>query len=310
MARRWSQTPWHNAGPNLKVHIVEEVRKRAIRLIRSCVSSMLLADIAETLMGERADDPSHVARTAAIRAADAVCPPTSAAARWLARAQKHPATAVSSFLLFRDGACSQPELAWLSFYEFFNELFGLNREAEAIEGLAAAASGADWFLPHEHICWVSERPIAIHLNEKGQLHNETGPALQYRDGATVYAWKGIELDRRFIEEPHTVKRADIDAASDFQLRRCMIERMTIERYIGAGGALRAGQDEAGILWRKIWRDGDAWAAVEVENGTPEPDGKYKHYFLQVPPHMPSALAAVAWTYGLTARDYRGLIKRT
>ena len=251
-----------------------------------------------------------MAKTASIRAADAVCPPTSAAARWLNRTRKRPATAVCSFLRFADGAISKHDLAWLSYYEFFNTLFDLREDEDAIAGLTDVVSGADWFVPHERICWVSDRPVTFCLNAKGHLHNETGPALQYRDGWAVYAWKGIEVDRQLIEEPLAVTRADIDAAPDFQLRRCMIERMTAERYIETGGAVRVWEDEAGILWRKIWRDGDAWAAVEVENGTPGPDGKRKHYFLQVPPHLPTALAAVAWSYGLTVNEYRGLIERT
>ena len=62
--------------------------------------------------------------------------------------------------------------------------------------------------------------------------------------------------------------------------------------------------------QRLWRDGDVWAAVEVVNGTPESDGMRKHYFLQVPPEIHSARAAVAWTYGLNEHEYRGLILRT
>ena len=43
---------------------------------------------------------------------------------------------------------------------------------------------------------------------------------------------------------------------------------------------------------------------QVVNGTPEPDGTYKHYFLQVPPTMRTPREAVAWTYGLSERHYR------
>jgi hypothetical protein len=64
-----------------------------------------------------------------------------------------------------------------------------------------------------------------------------------------------------------------------------------------------------VLWRKQWFR-DAWAAVEVVNGTPEPDGTRRHYFLQVPPDLHSAREAVAWTYGMTAQQYAGLRVRT
>ena len=89
----------------------------------------------------------------------------------------------------------------------------------------------------------------------------------------------------------------------------MIEVMTPERFIALGGATKVAHCEAGTLWRKTWW-GDAWAAVEVVNGTPEPDGSSKHYFLQVPSHMRSARQAVAWTYGMPERQYARLSLRT
>ena len=95
----------------------------------------------------------------------------------------------------------------------------------------------------------------------------------------------------------------IEAEHDPQIRRCMIDIMTPQRFIEQSGAYRVAQDESGTLWRQRWR-WDAWAAVEVVNGTPEPDGTYKHYFLQVPPTVRTPREAVAWTYGLSERHYR------
>ncbi len=53
---------------------------------------------------------------------------------------------------------------------------------------------------------------------------------------------------------------------------------------------------------------DTMRFVEVVNGTRESDGSYKHYFLRVPPNVTTARQAVAWTYGLTAEQYRPLIR--
>jgi len=172
------------------------------------------------------------------------------------------------------------------------------------------AASADWFIPHKHICWISSPPATVRTDARGRLHSESGPALQYRDGWTVYAWKGVEVPARIIERPGEITLADIDRAADIHVRRCMIERMTPEKFIASGAAFRISEDETGILWERRWPDGDAWAAVEVINGTPEADGTCKRYFLQVPPNMLTARSAVAWTYGMTARQYRGLVLRT
>ena len=87
----------------------------------------------------------------------------------------------------------------------------------------------------------------------------------------------------------------------------MIEVLTPERFIAEGGAYRVSQDETGTLWRQRWR-WEAWAAVEVLNGSPEPDGTHKRYFLQVPANMRTAREAVAWTYGLPEQRYRPTVR--
>jgi len=167
----------------------------------------------------------------------------------------------------------------------------------------ALACNASWIVPHEHICWLMHKPQLIRLDANGRLHALDGPALCYGDGSKIYAWKGILLPARIIVHRESIDVRGIEAAHDPQIRRCMIDILTPQRFIEQGGAYRVAQDETGILWRQRWR-WEAWAAVEVVNGTPEPDGTYKHYFLQVPPTMRTPREAVAWTYGLSERHYR------
>ena len=44
--------------------------------------------------------------------------------------------------------------------------------------------------------------------------------------------------------------------------------------------------------------------VEVVNATPEPDGSFRDYLIRVPPRFRTARGAVAWTFGMEAREYR------
>lgn len=44
--------------------------------------------------------------------------------------------------------------------------------------------------------------------------------------------------------------------------------------------------------------------VKVVNSTAEPDGSFKDYYLQVPPFVSTAKAAVAWTFGLAEESYQ------
>jgi hypothetical protein len=214
------------------------------------------------------------------------------------------------FYRFRDSGWSYPDYAWLAACDYFISLCPEVIEVPGIEPVLAIAAGSGWVVPFAHVCWIGERPATIRRDDRGRLHSREGPALQYRDGLTIYMWKGVQVPDWMIEHPDLITTAFIDRHPDFLLRRCMIEIMTPEKYIANSGAVPVARDETGILWRKQWWNNDAWAAVEVVNGTPEPNGVYKHYFLQVPPNVRSAREAVAWTYGMTESEYARLQVRT
>ena len=206
-------------------------------------------------------------------------------------------------------ACAFPfhSTALLGALEYFHDVCDLRRQTAPVAGLWQIAKNASWMLPHRHVCWLAERPDAVRQDARGRLHFGTGPAVSYPDRWSAYAWKGVLVPPWIIEHPELVTVRTISAALDPQVRRCMIEIMTPERFIAQGGACRVSQDETGVLWRQRWR-WEAWAAVEVINGTPEPDGSLKRYYLQVPANMRSAREAVAWTYGLPEQRYRPAVR--
>jgi hypothetical protein len=207
-------------------------------------------------------------------------------------------------------AIGQHELAWLATYDYYRNILGLRAETEAVQGLSRLAQSVGWLQPHAHTCWLVERPERLRGDVRDRLHDDSAPALRYRDGWAVWAWKGVVIPRWLIENPERIALKMIDHEQNVQIRRCMIEIMTPERYVAQGGAVRVAEDETGVLWRKTWLSADAWAAVEVINATPEPDGTRRHFFLQVPAHMRTAREAVAWTYGLSASAYKQLVVRT
>jgi hypothetical protein len=176
--------------------------------------------------------------------------------------------------------------------------------------LCRVARNVGWVMPHRRICWLVERPTVLGTDDRGRLHGPKGPAIRFADDWCFYAWKGVALPAWMIERPDEITPRRVDRERDPILRRCMIEIMTPERYIREGEAVCISEDDTGLLWSRTWSSWDAWTAVEVINGTPEPDGTHRHYFLQVPPTVRTARQAVAWTYGLTELEYRALKLRT
>jgi hypothetical protein len=211
---------------------------------------------------------------------------------------------------FSSGMTGQHEWSWLGTYDYLRHVLGLGAETEPLLGLWQLATSLGWLQPHEQTCWLVERPNLLRGDTRDRLHSADGPALRFPDGWSIWAWKGVEVPSWVIEQPEQITLASIDAESNVQVRRCMIEIMTPQRYVALGGPVRIAEDETGILWRKAWLASDSWAVVEVINATPEPDGTQKHFFLQVPAHLRTAREAVAWTYGLSANAYSALVVRT
>lgn len=209
---------------------------------------------------------------------------------------------------FRALSVSPYDCAWVREAKGFA---GLAPEDRAIgDAIATLVGNVGWILPCTLACWLSERPVTLALDDRGRLHCKDGPALAYADGWRRFAWKGIEVPSAFIQHPERITLNAIDSQTDIFVRRCLIEMVTPKRFIHMGGADLIMRDETGTLWRRTWPRGDGWAAVEVINGTPGPDGQLERYVLQVPPELETARAAVAWTYGMTEQQYRSLVRRT
>ena len=81
-------------------------------------------------------------------------------------------------------------------------------------------------------------------------------------------------------------------------------------FIRDAGGERLDHDERyGTLWRRRFRgnefvQGDEpIVMIEMVKRTPEPDGRFKRYWLRVPPKTRTVREAVAWTFNMPADQY-------
>jgi len=296
-------------GPNVRWALIDRLRRRFAAQIRQRLSRRVLAEVQQAV--NPADALMATVAEAVTQAVER--PPVALLARYWRGEPLSPRCvllALSGREGFRHAAAGPHELAWLSVCEYVRGVLGLKSDTEPLLGLLQCAANAGWLQPHARTCWLSERPHLLSADANDRLHHATGPALRFCDGFSVWAWRGVEVPRWLIEQPESITLEAIDRATNVEIRRCMIEIMTPRRYVAQGGAARFAEDETGILWRKTWLAYDAWAAVEVTNATPEADGTYKHFFLQVPANLRSAREAVAWTYGIEPKTYDNLVMRT
>ena len=162
---------------------------------------------------------------------------------------------------------------------------------------------------HKEFCVVSEFPTQYNIDHDGILHGEGHPSQTWKDGWKLYHWHGMRVTKQFAEAPETITVEDIESESNLEMRRLMLERYGIKKFLVDVGAKEVQRDECGILYRHTIHEAlEAIVMVEVTNSTSEADGTYKKYFLRVPPHVTTARAGIAWTFNLEQDQYSPMVQ--
>ncbi len=188
----------------------------------------------------------------------------------------------------------QHDAAWLGAFD---------QTDPALSGLAQVARNAGWWWAFDNVAVLSDRHVEVHRDNLGRLHHGDGPALSYPDGFGLHSWRGMPIPPEVAAELPTLTVARIQAETNAEVRRVMLEHFGFERYLHESGAARLHSDEYGVLWRVAIPGDEPLVMVEVINSTAEPDGSFRTYFLRVPPQTSTARAGVAWTFGLTEQEY-------
>jgi hypothetical protein len=214
-----------------------------------------------------------------------------------------------------------------AYTSFFREVCGLKLAGDLWKrGLAyeATMEAACWWYPHKDFIMVCERPAVIHRElanpavtrgwRSHRLHCANGPAVAWADGWGVYAIHGVQIPfkrRHIVEHPEQITLAEIEGETNAEIRRVLIERFGMERYIQESGAAvvdHCGADHpltglrtARLLRKEVAGD-EPIVCLDMLNSTPEPDGSTKRYVIRVDPNAyrgrasKSCLAAMASTY--------------
>ncbi|WP_088346833.1 MULTISPECIES: DUF6745 domain-containing protein [Rhodomicrobium] len=311
IARSWARGPrGERAGGNLKSALIDKPRHDVDRKIRERVRRDEMAGVLRAAHAPDAESLDASVERVVAEHASAFRPSVLTRIRRAFRRPSDLHAALNSWRNFEDAGCAQHDFHWLGAAVYLRDALGLAGETALLNGLAKIAASAGWIVPHEYVCWLGERHHLLRHDPRGRLHSEDGPALAFPDGWQAFVWKDVAVPAALIDQRSRITAAAIERERNMQIRRCMIDMMTPQRYIAEGAAHRLGSDDCGTLWLKLWPNGESWAAVEVVNGTPEPDGQHKHYFLQVPTYCRTPREAVAWTYGMSERQYARLALRS
>lgn len=115
-------------------------------------------------------------------------------------------------------------------------------------------------------------------------------------------WNNVPIDARIAFQPEKLSGREIMLMRNVQLRRVLLERIGLERFLMDVGGLILDRDRDAGGERRLIRvpldDDEDLLAVLVK--CPSTGGSYA---LRVPPHITSCREAIAWTAGLSSQEY-------
>jgi hypothetical protein len=162
----------------------------------------------------------------------------------------------------------------------------------------ASATDGGFRIVHPAFCIVSEPSELPKVNGQGRPHCADGPSHRWRDGWHLYHWQGMRIPwthREVIDSPASMTARRIENEPNAEMRRVMIERYGLARYVADSASevvheLPADHEIVGLRTARLLRQNvgpspDRRQAyfVDLLNSTPEPDGTVKRYMLRIDP---------------------------
>jgi hypothetical protein len=140
-----------------------------------------------------------------------------------------------------DALWGQQDAAWIAYQDARPRLGLATFVPDAAEQLrlwSEVARSCGWWWPGREVCVVSERPELVATqpwpgHDAHRLHHDTGPALRFRDGWEVFAWRGVRVPGDFIQTRWSA--GDIVAEPRFAVRQAAIDRMGWDRFLAEAG---------------------------------------------------------------------------
>jgi len=160
-----------------------------------------------------------------------------------------------------------------------------------------------WITTTNIIC-VEQPSLSI---ENDRLHRADGPAVEWPAGERYWFWRGTQVPKEWIERPLDLKPSIALSWTNVEQRRAACEIVGWDRILSALDARVIDQDpddEIGQLVGVTLPDSGKERFLRVRCGT----GRL--FALPVPRDMKTAIAAQAWTWGLTTNQFKRPETRT
>ena len=204
----------------------------------------------------------------------------------------------------------QHNASWLLGFDFSENVFGLSKESKKIRGFIQHAQHAGWALAQEDTIFQCERHNTFLQDNEKRIHCSSGPAIQFPDNYSIYAWHGVKIPKDFIEEKEGISAEKISGENNTELRRILFEIIGWEKGISLFNPKVIHRDTSLGLKRELLEikvKGETYRAIVMENGTME-HGVRRKFFEGVPSNISTCHDAIAWQYSIPAIGFKEKVR--
>lgn len=200
--------------------------------------------------------------------------------------------------IFSNMAYGNHNADWLAFYDYMQTELGL--DLSKIDPITELSQHTGWISFYEDVVVFQHRPEIIKFDDQHRLHSDSGSAIRYRDGFSVYAWHGTSIPSEWIENKNMLTAKIALTWENVEQRRAACEILGWAKVLNS------------LDSTVIDEDGDPEIGTLLEVNIPEIGkekflkvlcGTRREFALPVPPEMKTALEANAWTFGFEAKDF-------
>lgn len=192
--------------------------------------------------------------------------------------------------------------AWVSYLTSFRDVIGLNLpQHAAYQAWEDAARHGGFRIMHKEFCLVCDFPEILKKDEQNRPHCENGPSHRWRDGWSLYHWHGVHIPQEWIEDKASLTAQIALTWPNIEQRRAACEIIgwaKVLQQLNARVIDEDGDPEIGTLLEVELPDSGPERFLQVQCGTG------RTFAIPVPRDQETAIAANAWTFGLSAEDLK------
>lgn len=175
------------------------------------------------------------------------------------------------------------------YYKYAEKYLGLKykkEDSKRIKIWENLSKSCGFIYTFENICFICDKPKNISVDFNGELHDEKSPCMEFRDGYKFYAIDGVRMPNWVFEEPKKLNVESIDKESNIEVRRILIDRYGVDKYLQEKQAEVVDFEVGENLTRSLIRISDEELYLCGHDGSTD-----RVYYMSVPPNSKSCKEA-------------------